>query len=82
MTNWTFHGPVIAAKDFTNADPGAAWAAHVVEKDGKFYFYATLNSRRGHFISVAVADTPYRAIQGKVTPRETFDYRRHDHGFT
>ncbi len=58
MTNWTFHGPVIAAKDFTNADPGAAWAAHVVEKDGKFYFYATLNSRRGHFISVAVADTP------------------------
>ncbi|MDA3833631.1 MAG: family 43 glycosylhydrolase [Spirochaetales bacterium] len=58
MVNWTVHGPVLAAKDFVNADPGAAWAAEVVEKDGKYYYYVTLNSEKGHFITVAVSDSP------------------------
>ncbi len=58
MINWTPHGPVLAAKDFVDANPGAAWAAQVVEKGGKFYFYVTLDREEGHFITVAVADSP------------------------
>ena len=58
MKNWTSHGPVLAAKDFVDANPSAAWAAQVVEKEGKFYFYVTLDRREGHFITVAVADSP------------------------
>jgi hypothetical protein len=58
MINWTAHGPVLAAKDFLDANAGAAWAAQVVEKDGKFYFYVTLDRKEVHFITVAVADSP------------------------
>lgn len=58
MKHWTSHGPVLAAKDFVGANPGAAWAAQVVEKGGKFYFYVTLDRSEGHFITVAVGDTP------------------------
>lgn len=58
MKHWTAHGPVLAAKDFVNANAGAAWAAQVVEKDGKYYFYVTLDCRDGHFITVAVGNSP------------------------
>lgn len=58
MKNWTAHGPVLAAKDFVNANSWAAWAAQVVEKDGKYYFYVTLDRKEGHFITVAVSDSP------------------------
>lgn len=58
MKNWTAHGPVLAAKDFINANSWAAWAAQVVEKEGKYYFYVTLDRKEGHFITVAVGDSP------------------------
>jgi hypothetical protein len=58
MKKWTAHGPVLAAKDFVNAHSWAAWAAQVVEKDGKYYFYVTLDRKEGHFITVAVSDSP------------------------
>ncbi|WP_321424291.1 glycoside hydrolase family 43 protein [uncultured Bacteroides sp.] len=58
MKNWTAHGTVLAAKDFINANSGSAWAAQVVEKDGKYYYYVTLDGKEGHFITVAVSDTP------------------------
>ncbi|OFY69786.1 MAG: hypothetical protein A2Y71_10125 [Bacteroidetes bacterium RBG_13_42_15] len=58
MKNWTAHGPVLAAKDFVNANSWAAWAAQVVKKDGKFYFFVTLDRKEGHFITVAVGDSP------------------------
>lgn len=58
MKNWTAHGPVLAAKDFVNANAGAAWAAQVVERDGKYYFYVTLDRKEGHFITVAVGNSP------------------------
>ena len=58
MKNWTAHGPVLAAKDFVNANSGSAWAAQVVEKDGKYYYYVTLDRKEGHFITVAVSDSP------------------------
>lgn len=58
MLNWTAHGPVLKAADFQDANSWAAWAAQVVEKDGKFYFYVTLDRKEGHFITVAVSDSP------------------------
>jgi hypothetical protein len=58
MKSWTAHGPVLAAKDFVNANSGAAWAAQVVQKEGKFYFYVTLDRPEGHFITVAMGDSP------------------------
>ena len=58
MKNWTAHGPVLAAKDFINANNGSAWAAQVAEKDGKYYYYVTLDCKEGHFITVAVSDSP------------------------
>jgi hypothetical protein len=58
MKNWKAHGPVLAAKDFVNANSGSAWAAQVVEKDGKYYYYVTLDRKEGHFITVAVGDSP------------------------
>jgi len=58
MKHWTSHGVVLAAKDFLGAYPGASWAAQVVEKDGKYYYYVTLDRKEGHFITVAVGDTP------------------------
>jgi beta-xylosidase len=58
MKNWKAHGQVLAAKDFANANSWAAWAAQVVEKDGKYYFYVTLDRKEGHFITVAVGDSP------------------------
>ena len=58
MKNWTAHGSVLAAKDFVNANSGSAWAAQVVEKDGKYYYYVTLDGKEGHFITVAVSDSP------------------------
>ena len=58
MKNWTSHGAVLAAKDFINANSGSAWAAQVVEKDGKYYYYVTLDRKEGHFITVAVGDSP------------------------
>jgi hypothetical protein len=82
MKNWTAHGPVLKASDFLGANSWAAWAAQVVEKDGKFYFYVTLNREEGHFITVAVSDSPTgpfkEALPGKplVTDDMTTDSHR------
>ena len=82
MKTWTAHGPVLAARDFAGANAGAAWAAQVVEKDGKFYFYVTLDRREGHFITVAVGDSPTgpfkEALPGRplVTDQMTTDSHR------
>lgn len=58
MKNWTAHGSVLKASDFQGANSWAAWAGQVVEKDGKFYFYVTLDRKEGHFITVAESDSP------------------------
>jgi hypothetical protein len=82
MKNWTAHGPVLAAKDFVNANSGSAWAAQVVEKDGKYYDYVTLDGKNGHFITVAVSDSPTgpfkEALPGKplITDDMTTDSHR------
>lgn len=59
MVNWTEHPVPLAVKDFEWAKADA-WAAHVVERNGKFYWYVTVehDSIPGKSIGVAVADTP------------------------
>lgn len=60
MKSWTCHGKVLCAADFSYATPNGAWAAQVVEHEGKYYFYVTLDDRRNgkHTIDVAVANSP------------------------
>lgn len=59
MVNWTEHPVPLRAKDFSWAK-GDAWASHVVHRNGKFYWYATVehNTIPGKAIGVAVADRP------------------------
>jgi beta-xylosidase len=60
MKTWTAHGPVLRSDDFAYAAPRSAWAAQVVEKDGKYYFYVTVDckDKHEHAIDVAVSDSP------------------------
>ncbi|QYK03038.1 glycoside hydrolase family 43 protein [Shewanella psychrotolerans] len=59
MVNWQRHGAKLSVKDFDWAK-GDAWASHVIEKNGKFYWYVTLRHAtiNGFAIGVAVADSP------------------------
>ncbi|MDI5831810.1 glycoside hydrolase family 43 protein [Shewanella xiamenensis] len=59
MHNWTAHGSKLSVKDFSWAK-GDAWASHVIEKEGEFYWYVTArhNKINGFAIGVAVADSP------------------------
>lgn len=55
MVNWTEYPTPLKITDFTWDKSGAAYAAHVVERNGKYYFYVSTN---GSGIGVAVADRP------------------------
>lgn len=60
MVNWKAHGPIMKATDFKWAK-GDAWASHMVEKDGTFYFFTTVrhkDDRPGFAIGVATSDSP------------------------
>ena len=59
MVNWERHGAKLSIADLSWAK-GDAWAAHVVEKDNKFYWYVTARHAtiNGFAIGVAVADSP------------------------
>ena len=59
MKNWTEHPIPLTTKDFSWAK-GDAWASQVIERNGKFYWYVTLEhgSIRGKSIGVAVSDKP------------------------
>ncbi|WP_181304704.1 glycoside hydrolase family 43 protein [Rufibacter sp. XAAS-G3-1] len=59
MVTWTEHQSPLKAKDFAWAK-GEAWASHVIERDGKFYWYSTVEHAaiRGKAIGVAVSDSP------------------------
>ena len=68
MKNWTDLGSPLAYTDFSWAK-GEAWAAQVVERNGKFYYYVTVTAKSGgRAIGVAVADKPegpYKDAIGK-----------------
>lgn len=60
METWTDHGSVLKPTDFKWA-VGEAWASQVVERDGKFYYYTTVQAGEpftGKAIGVAVSDSP------------------------
>lgn len=59
MKTWQAHGSPLSVKDFTWA-ASDAWAGHVIEKNGKFYWYVPMNHKtiHGKAIGVAVADSP------------------------
>ncbi len=59
MVNWTDHGAVASLNDFAwvRDKNNGAWAAHCVERNGKFYLYCPMPGGVG--IGVLVADTPY-----------------------
>jgi beta-xylosidase len=59
MVNWTEHSVPLRANDFAWAR-GDAWASHVIERNGKFYWFATVshNTIPGKAIGVAVSDSP------------------------
>jgi hypothetical protein len=60
LKQWTSHGAIMKPTDFSWA-VGEAWASQAVERDGRFYFYATMthdNTLPGRAIGVAVADSP------------------------
>jgi len=59
MVNWKPEGSPMAVKDFAWAKRDA-WAGQVVERDGKFYWYAPMSHAaiHGFAIGVGVADSP------------------------
>lgn len=61
MVNWTDHGTVVSLKTFPWAvQENDAWASQAIERNGKFYFYATASvpGWPKNVIAVAVADNP------------------------
>lgn len=60
LKTWTDHGPVMRPTDFAWAISDA-WASQVIEKDGRFWFYTTVehdDTDHGKAIGVAVSDSP------------------------
>ncbi|MFV0290251.1 MAG: glycoside hydrolase family 43 protein [Mangrovibacterium sp.] len=59
LVNWTEHSSPLKPSDFEWA-AHSAWASDVVERDDKFYWYATVEhgSIPGKSIGVAVSDSP------------------------
>ncbi|HOQ05311.1 MAG TPA: glycoside hydrolase family 127 protein [Anaerohalosphaeraceae bacterium] len=60
MKNWAAHGTVLKPTDFQWA-VGDAWASQVIKKDGKYYFFATVQHGPPHVgkaVGVAVSDSP------------------------
>lgn len=59
MVNWKAHPVPLRVKDFAWASDDA-WAAEVIEHDGKFYWYVTVSHKtiHGKAIGVAVSDSP------------------------
>ena len=64
MKTWTDHGSVLRPTDFKWA-VGEAWASQVVEHDGKFYYYTTVQAGdpyTGKAVGVAASALPPRPV--------------------
>lgn len=60
MQTWTDHGSVLKPTDF-EWGVGEAWASQVIERDGKFYYYTTVQAGEPYnskAIGIAVGDSP------------------------
>lgn len=60
MKNWTEHPIPLKVSDFSWAKDNSAWAAQVIKRNGKFYWYITTEhaSVSGKALGVAVSDSP------------------------
>ncbi len=58
MANWVNYGPVLEDGTFKWAKANGAWAAQVIERNKKFYYYVTLFEGNGSKIGVGVSDSP------------------------
>lgn len=81
MVNWTDRGELILQhSDFNgSAKANGDWAAQVIRRNGKYYYYVTVESSRGgRAINVAVADKPEGpfkdALNGKHLAGPNWDY--------
>lgn len=79
MQNWTDEGMILSWSDFSWGKEDSAWAAQCIERNGKFYFYVTLenNTGGGRAIGVAVADSPtgpFKDAIGKPLCGPNWDY--------
>lgn len=77
MANWQHHGVVMDLATFAWADLNA-WAGQVIQRNGKFYFYAPIRRRGGGMaIGVGVSDSidgPYvDAIGGPLLENAEID---------
>lgn len=76
MKTWTDHGVVLKPTDFSWG-VGEAWASQVVEKDGKFYYYTTVQAGEPYnskTVGVAVSDSPTGPfVDARGTPLITDD---------
>ncbi len=59
MVNWKSEGTPLSLKDFSWAKDNA-WAAHTIERDGKFYWYVSVwrGEGLGFAVGVATSDSP------------------------
>jgi GH43 family beta-xylosidase len=58
MVDWEEQGSPLQVSDFLWAK-GDAWASQVIERDGRFYWYAAVEHKKGgKAIGVAVSDSP------------------------
>ena len=85
MRHWTAHGAIMRATDFRWAIRDA-WASQVIERNGRFWFYAAVEhdaTHPGKAIGVAVSDSPTgpfvdargsALITNEMTPRGTHSW--------
>jgi hypothetical protein len=77
MANWQDHGTILSIDDFSWV-ASDAWAGQVAERDGKFYFYVSVN-RKGYGKSIGVGVSsnitgPYEdAIGGPLLENQEID---------
>lgn len=79
MQNWTDHGTMLSWDSFSWGKEDSAWAAQCIERNGKFYYYVTLENKSGggRAIGVAVADSPtgpFKDALGKPLIGPNWDY--------
>ncbi len=75
LAHWTDHGIGLEVSDFGWASWGA-WAGHVTERDGTYYWYVPMSSPRGgrgFDIGVAVSNSPTGPFVASDTPVLTDD---------
>ena len=80
MVNWTDRGELILeAGDFGgSANKNEDWAAQVIRRNGKYYYYVTVGTPAGRAINVAVSDKPEGpfkdALNGQHLAGPNWDY--------